>query len=249
MNIDELFIDGYKLPKPLSKQEFNELFEKMKQGNELAKEKLLKHNIRLVLYEVTSRFKSVKYDKKELISIGNFGLMKAITTFDLSKKIEFSTYAIRCIDNEILMFLRNLKKGQNVDSLDKINYDKNGNELKIKDIISDKTDIAKEYIDKETYQIIRQIVKDLPSRDRKIIMLYFGFYNNQTHTQKEIANMMTVSQSYISRLISQIVKNLGQQLHQKGVIELRIEAKNKTTKKEEGNKTPKQLQTIYKYFG
>ena len=232
MNTDELFIDGYKLPKPLSKQEVYELLEKIKQGDELAREKLVEHNIRLVLYEVTGRFKSVEYDKKDLVSIGNVGLMKAITTFDTFKKVEFATYATRCIDNEILMFLRKLKKDQNVDSLDRtINHDKDGNELKIEDTIIDETDIVEEYTDNETHQIIRQIVKDLPDRDREIIMLHFGFYNDKTHTQKEIADMMSISKSYVSRLITKIVKKLGQQLQQKGVIELRMEGQRPKTKK------------------
>ena len=232
MNTDELFIDGYKLPKPLSKQEVYELLKKIKQGDELAREKFVEHNIRLVLYEVTGRFKSVEYDKKDLVSIGNVGLMKAITTFDTSKKVEFATYATRCIDNEILTFLRKLKKDQNVDSLDRtINHDKDGNELKIEDIIIDETDIVEEYTDNETHQIIRQIVKDLPDRDREIIMLHFGFYNDKTHTQKEIADMMSISRSYVSRLITKIVKKLGQQLQQKGVIELRMEGQRPKTKK------------------
>lgn len=232
MNTDELFIDGYKLPKPLSKQEVYELLKKIKQGDELAREKFVEHNIRLVLYEVTGRFKSVEYDKKDLVSIGNVGLMKAITTFDTSKKVEFATYATRCIDNEILMFLRKLKKDQNVDSLDRtINHDKDGNELKIEDIIIDETDIVEEYTDNETHQILRQIVKDLPDRDREIIMLHFGFYNDKTHTQKEIADMMSISRSYVSRLITKIVKKLGQQLQQKGVIELRMEGQRPKTKK------------------
>lgn len=254
MNTDELFIDGHKLPKPLSKQEVYDLLEKIKQGDECARKKLIEHNIRLVLYEVTGRFKSVEYDKKDLVSIGNVGLMKAITTFDTSKKVEFATYATRCIDNEILMFLRKLKKDQNVDSLDRtINHDKDGNELKIEDTISDETDIVEEYTDNETYQIIRQIVKDLPNRDREIIMLHFGFYNDKTHTQKEIADMMSISQSYVSRLITKIVKRLGQQLQQKGIIELRTEEKSPKikpdpNKKEGGNKMARELQTIYEYF-
>ena len=232
MNTDELFIDGHKLPKPLSKQEVYELLEKIKQGDELAREKLVEHNIRLVLYEVTGRFKSVEYDKKDLVSIGNVGLMKAITTFDKSKKVEFATYATRCIDNEILMFLRKLKKAQNVDSLDRtIIHDKDGNELKIEYTIIDETDIVEEYTDNETHQIIRQIVKDLPDRDREIIMLHFGFYNDKTHTQKEIADMMSISRSYVSRLITKIVKKLGQQLQQKGFIELRMEGQRPKTKK------------------
>ena len=226
MNNNELFIDEHKIPKSLSKHEVYELLKKIKLGDEKAREKLVELSIRIVLYRVIGRFKSVKYDKKDLVSIGNIGLMKAITTFDTSKNIEFATYATRCIDNEILMFLRKLKKEQKVDSLNRrINYDKDGKELKFEDIISDKTDIVEEYTVNETYQIIRQIVKDLPERDREIIMLYFGFYNDKTHTQKEIADMLSISQSLVSRLITKIIKRLGKQLEHKGIIESNEEKK------------------------
>lgn len=254
MNDNEWFIGGYKLPKSLSKQEVYDLLEKIKQGDERARKKLAEHNVKLVLYRVKTRFKSVEYDKKDLVSIGNVGLMKAITTFDTSKKVEFATYAIKCIDNEILMFLRNLKKDQIVDSLDRtINYDKDGNELKIKDIISDETDLVDEYADNETCQILRQIIKNLPDRDREIIMLYFGFYNDKTHTQEEIADMMSISRPYVSFLISKSLKTLGQQLQQKGVIELRTEGQSAKTnkehnKKEGENKVGRKLKTIYDYF-
>ena len=255
MNTNELFIDGHKLPKPLSKKEVYELLDKIKQGDEKARAKLVEHNIRLVLSEVTGKFSTVEYDKKDLVSIGNVGLMKAITTFDTSKKVEFSTYAIRCIDNEILMFLRKLKKYANDDSLDRtINHDKDGNELKIEDTLSDDIDIVEEYTDNETHRIIREVVKDLPERDRKIIMLHFGFYNDETHTQREIAEMLSISQSYVSRLITKIVKRVGKILEEKGLIELRAKdkpnhiSKPKTTKEEGGKKMARELQTIYQYF-
>ena len=255
MNTNELFIDGHKLPKPLSKKEVYELLDKIKQGDEKARAKLVEHNIRLVLSEVTGKFSTVEYDKKDLVSIGNVGLMKAIITFDTSKKVEFSTYAIRCIDNEILMFLRKLKKYANDDSLDRtINHDKDGNELKIEDTLSDDTDIVEEYTDNETHRIIREVVKDLPDRDRKIIMLHFGFYNDETHTQREIAEMLSISQSYVSRLITKIVKRVGKILEEKGLIELRAKdkpnhiSKPKTTKGEGGKKMARELQTIYQYF-
>ena len=244
MDTDELFIDSHNLPKPLSKQEVHELLEKINQGDEHARKKLVEHNIRLVLYEVTGRFKSVEYDKKDLVSIGNVGLMKAITAFDTSKKAEFSTYAIRCIDNEILMFLKKLKKDQNVDSLDKIiNYYKDSDELKLKDTIKDETDMVDEYIDNETHEIIRQIVNDLPDCDREIIMLYFGFYNGKIHTQKEIADMMSTSQPHVSRLITKIVKRIGQQLQQKGIIELRLQRQSLKIKPE-----PNKKESYYKQF-
>ena len=252
MNTGELFIEGYKIPKPLSKQEVYELLDKIKQGDEHARVKLVEHNIRLVLSEVTRKFNTVEYDKKDLVSIGNVGLMKAITTFDISKKVEFSTYAIRCIDNEILMFLRKFKKYSNDDSLDRIiNYDKNDTDLKVKDTISDDTDIVEEYTDNEMHLAIRQIVKDLPERDREIIMLHFGFYNDRIHTQKEIAEILSISRSYVSKLITKIVKRVGKQLEEEGFIELRSNemCKNKFKLKKEGDKKmARTLQTIYEYF-
>lgn len=220
MNTDELFIDANQLPKPLSKSQTYELLDKVKQGDEEAKKIIAEHNIRLVLYEVTTRFKYVEYDKKDLVSIGNIGLIKAITTFDKSRKVEFSAYTARCIDNEILMFLRKIKKDQNVDSLNKqIKHDKEGRELKIEDIISDTSNIIEDYEKKITYKSIQEIIKKLPNRDKEIIILRFGFYNNEVHTQEEIANMMSISRSYVSRLIAKIVKRIGQELKKNGIIE------------------------------
>jgi len=251
MEFEQLFIDGHNLPMPLSKEEVYDLLEKTAQGDEQAREKLIKHNIRLVLYEVTVRFKSVEYDKKDLVSIGNIGLMKAIETFDKSRNLEFSTYATRCIENEILMFLRKLKKDRNVDSLNMpIGYSKDGDKLKIEDTLSDNTDIVKEYLDKEMHLIIRQIVNNLPEFDREIIMLYFGFYNDKTYTQKEIADILSISQKHVSTLIRKIVERLGKQLEQKGLIQLRTvqRLKGKTKIKEEKNPRARKLQTIYEYF-
>lgn len=119
---------------------------------------MVEHNIRLVLLAVTGRFKSVAYDKKDLVSIGNLGLIKAVETFDKSKNVEFSTYARRCIDNEILMFLRKLKKNQSCDSLDEtIAYDTGGKELKLEDTISDKLDIVEEYEKKKLIKLYEKL--------------------------------------------------------------------------------------------
>ncbi len=179
MNTDELFIDGNKLPKPLSEDELHSLIQHSKDGSKEARDKIIIHNIKLVLYEVTSKFQNVDYDKKDLVSIGNIGLVKAIDTYDISKVIKFSTYAIRCIDNEILSFLRKLKKSNNVDSLDTaVFYNEDGSEIKIEDQISDDTDLVDDNETAETLKIIREVVKDLPERDREIIMLHFGFYND-----------------------------------------------------------------------
>ena len=220
MNTDEIFIDIDKLPQLLSKSQLNQLLDRVKLGDEEAIKMVAEHNIRLVLYQVNNRFKSIEYDKKDLVSTGNVGLIKAVTTFDKSKKVEFSTYAIRCIDNEILMFLRKLKKDQKADSIDKIiTYDKEGKKVKIEDTISDETDIAEDYEKIITYKIIREIVEELPDQEKEIIKLYFGFYNNEIHTQKEIADMMSISQSNISKSITKIVKKIGSQLKNLGVTE------------------------------
>ena len=221
MYINDLFTGSNELPKPLPKEKLLELIEKVKQGDEEAKNKIIEHNIRLVLYEVTHRFKYVNYDKRDLVSLGNIGLMKAINTFDTSKNVEFTTYATRCIDNEILMFLRKIKKDQNVDSLEKpLSYDKNGNELKVEDTVYDDTDIVEDYEKNEIYKIIRRMVEGLPERDRKIITLHFGFEEDKIYTQKEIADILFVSQSYISRLVKKIVREIGIQLEIEGLIEL-----------------------------
>lgn len=199
MNINEPFLDAHNLPQPLSKEEMYRLVNEFNEGSMEARDKLITHNIRLVIYEVANKFKSVDYDKKDLVSIGNIGLLKAINTYDLKKGIEFATYATKCIDNEILMFLRKLKKDKNVDSLDRVIFqDKDGSELKLGDMVSDDNEQL------ETYRILREIVKQLPERDKEIIMLYFGFYNGKKYTQKEIANKFNISQSYISRLTTKI---------------------------------------------
>ena len=248
MNKNGFFKCGYNLPPKLTKEETKELIIKMNQGDKTAEEKLLEHNIRLVVYQVQKRFKTVDYDKNELVSIGSIGLLKAIKTFDLSKNNEFATYAAHCIDNEILMFLRKIKKHKHVESTDKvISRDKEGKALKIEDILADDVDIIEEYLNKEAYTAINKIVKALPEREREIIMLHFGFYDGKIYTQQEIAAKFSLSQSYISRLITKIVKKIAIQLESIGIIELNNEGKRKKLQHSE-IKSNSKTQTIYQYF-
>ena len=243
---DELFID--KLPKSLSKEELQILIKQAKDGSKEARDKLITHNIRLVLYEINTKFKNVNYDKKDLVSIGNLGLVKAVDTYDLSKKFEFSTYAARCIDNEILMFLRKIKKDSrvNINSLNDIIFDgKDGSEIKLEDQLSDDRDLVEECENAEIYKAIREIVKDLPGRDREIIRLHFGFYNDKIYTQNEIANKFHLNQVRVSRIIAKNVKQIGEILDSKGLIELRSIKHNLRKESEE---EMKKLQTIYEYF-
>lgn len=222
MSNEVIFIDINKLPEPLSKKEVYELLFKIAEGDRLSIEKLAEHNIKLVISRVTGRFRTVKCDKKELVSIGNIGLMKAIITFDVSKNVEFSSYAARCIDNEILRFLRSLKHSIKFDSLDRpINIDKDGKELMLMDMLCDDNDMVEEYIDDELHLNVRQIVNNLPDREREITKLYFGFYDNKTYTLQEIANIFKISRTSITKLLISVIKQVSNQLKKEGLIEVK----------------------------
>ena len=240
MKNDELFIEGDKLPKPLPEKEINRLINEINLGNQEAKDILVRHNIKLVLYEVTGRFSAVDYDQKDLVSVGNIGLLKAIDSFDLSKKIKFNTYAIRCIDNEILLFLRKIKKEQSIESLNKTMYKNDeDNKLEYVDMIHDDSNFIDDYINKEIYKIIRQTVEALPFQEREAIMLYFGFYNGKKYKQKEIAEKLSTTQSSISKIIKKTLKELSIKLQNEGIIELR--GKGKKIQKNNSNINQKVL--------
>lgn len=224
-------------PLPLSKEEERIILEYIKQGDESAREYLIEHNMRLVLFEVTTRFKNYQYDKEELIAIGNIGLVKAAQTYDPSKKIAFSTYAAKCIDNEILMFIRKQKKLFSEESLSyTIFIDGGYEEKKLEDIIRSDIDIEEEYNEKETYEIIRGLIDSLSERDRKIMILYYGFNNSKTHTTREIAKIMSLSQPVIVRIIHRNLKNISDKLQELGVIELREKTKKQNNRKSKRKK-------------
>lgn len=225
MDDKELFIGELELPHPLSKDETRRQIDLAASGSKEARDKLIMHNIRLVLFEVLNKFAKTGYEKKDLVSIGNIGLLKAINTYDLSKGFEFTTYAIKCIDNEILTFLRKAKNDKNNDSLDQVIFkDENGNEVTLVDRLSDDSNIAEDYEKNETYFIVREMIKELPYRDKEIILMYFGFYNKKIYTQSEIAEKLNISRSYISDLIKKNIKILKKQLVDKRVITLNIKS-------------------------
>lgn len=258
MNSNELFIDD-DIPESLSRSEIYFYFEKLKSGDTEAREIIIEHNIRLVLYRVKKLFYNVPYEAKELVSIGLIGLIKSVDTFDTTKKLQFSTYASRCIDNEILMFLKKEKKHSNDKSFDEpLKINKEGIQLSIEDILRDESsNLASDYERKETYLIIRQLVEDLPERDKKIITLNFGFIDDKPLTQREIAKQLNLSQSYVSRLITKILKHIKYQLREQGIIESSFDEiikaqKDKRDRKLVKNKGDKKmarhLQSIYEYF-
>lgn len=256
MNYNDWFIST-KLPEPLTKDELYSCLEKVRKGDLKAREYVITHNIRLVINQVRKKFGSVPYDKKELVSIGLIGLIKSVDTFDISKNYEFSSYATTCIDNEILMFIRKWKRHIFDQSLyTPISVKSDGEEKNIEDVLEDTTaDFVSEYEDTILYNEIRKIVYNLPDRDRKIILLYFGFINNKRYTQYEISKKLNISEFYVSKLTKKIVKKIGLQLKRKGLIDRvgRIDrVKEGLGDNElEMNKTTnagRRLQTLYEYL-
>lgn len=229
MKENNFFIKDENLPDFLPDSQLYELLNKAKKDDEDAIKIVAEHNIKLVLMIVNKNFKTVEWDKNELISIGNIGLLKAIQSFDKEKNVQFSTYASKCINNEILMFLRKLKKYKNVDSLDRPIYNSidGYNNIKLEDTITDGTDIEADYDKLVTYEIVREVVTNLPPRDKKIITLYFGFDDNIPHNQYEIADILSVSQSYISKSMTKILAEIEKKLAKKGIEEINFKKQEK----------------------
>ena len=222
MNTDMLFIDGYVIPKSLSKQVIYELFDKVKKGDIAAREKIINHNIRLVLSRINKRFKNVEYDKKDLLSVGIIALISAVDTFDISKSTSFSTYAIICIDNAILNFVKKVTADKKICSVDEtIFIDETITKLNMLSTLSSNINLEGDYIRKEVYSAIRKLVDSLPDKDREIIIMYFGFGDNRRYTQREIAEKYNVSQVYISRIINKILYQFGNRLEKYGLVEKR----------------------------
>lgn len=196
--------------KPLSESEEKETFLKMKEGDKDAEEKLIKHNLRLVAH-ISKKYKNSGLDNEDLISIGTIGLMKAIKTFDYGRGNNFSTYASRCIDNEILMNFRSDKKNaQSVFLDDVISSDKDGNKLSLYEILCDNSpSIDSQIENKILYKKIENIVlTKLETREKEIIIKRFGLFGNIPLTQIELAEELKISRSYISRLEKKAIKTI-----------------------------------------
>ena len=225
-----LFVEN-NLPKPLDDKEIVEYFIRFQNGDLKSRESIINHNIRLVLYRVTGKFSSYPYDMDELVSIGLMGLIKAIDTFDINKEVKFSTYAVKCIDNEILLFIRkNKRRKKHISLTSPISTNKDGSELFLKDILRDSDeDFVSSIEEKELYDEVRRVIENLPEREKQIIMLYFGF-NCEPLNQNEISSQMKISQSYVSRIITATLKTVKLQLENN-------EFQNK-----------RRLKPIYEYF-
>ena len=197
------------LPEPLSKEEEEKYVKLKEEGDNKAKEKLIEPNLRLVVF-LAKKYESTNIDLEDLVSIGSIGLIKAINTFSLDKNIKLATYASRCIDNEILMYLRKNKKIKQEVSIDQaLTYDSDGNELHLEDIIgTDKDAITKDIEYKDNKNLLINEILKLKERDQKIMILRYGLFGKDEYTQKEVAELMGISQSYISRIEKKVIKRL-----------------------------------------
>ena len=203
------------LPQPLSREEEEEALIAWENGDEAARSRLIEHNLRLVVY-IARKFENTGIGMEDLISTGTIGLIKAVNTFDGSKKIKLATYASRCIENEILMHLRKTSRMRYEVSIDEpLNVDWDGNELLLSDILGTEPDIVAKPLEEETdKQILRDAVVQLPPRDKRIIELRFGLSTGEECTQKQVADQLGISQSYISRLEKRILSRLKKEMAQ-----------------------------------
>ena len=203
------------LPPPLSKAEENAVMERIRAGDSRAREPLIVHNLRLVVY-IAKKFESPSAGTEDLISIGTIGLIKAVNTFSPEKNIRLATYASRCIENEILMFLRKSSQLKNEVSIDEpINTDYDGNELLICDVLGSAPDEVNHRMENEMERrLVLEAVSRLNPRECRIMELRFGLNGKKEHTQKQVADQLGISQSYISRLEKKIIRQLREELEQ-----------------------------------
>ena len=201
------------LPPPLKGQEESDALQKLEEGNEEAKSLLIEHNLRLVVY-IARRFENTGIPLEDLISIGTIGLIKSIGTYRRDKNIKLATYSSRCIENEILMYIRKTAGQKAEVSLDEpINMDYDGNELLLSDILgTDEDMILRPLEDDVDLCVLRQALQELPPREREIVLMRYGLYGHKELTQKEVAQKLGISQSYISRLEKRIMLRLRKEL-------------------------------------
>ena len=204
------------LPAPLKGTEEQSALEALERGEEYAKQQLIEHNLRLVVF-IARRFESTGVNLEDLISIGTIGLIKGVNTYRRDKNIKLATYASRCIENEILMHIRKISSQKAEISLDEpINMDYDGNELLLSDILGTDEDVVTGRLDDDVdLQILRHALRELPEREREIVLLRFGLEGRKELTQKEVAQQMGISQSYISRLEKRIMQRLKKEFIRK----------------------------------
>ena len=208
---DNVFFIGSsdKLPEPLTKEDEVMYVQRAMDGDKMARAKLIEHNLRLVVF-LSKKYENTGLDLEDLVSIGSVGLIKGVNTFKLDKNIKLATYASRCIDNEILMFLRKNKKRRGEISFeDNLSYDSEGKELHLEDILGTDSDIVTKGLEKEIEKkMLYNEIENLNERDKKIMVLRYGLFGTDEMTQKDVANLLGISQSYISRIEKKVIRKL-----------------------------------------
>ena len=209
---------GDALPEALSDQEEKDLLMRLECEEEWAKNKLIEHNLRLVIY-IAKKFENTDADLEDLISIGSVGLIKAINSYKADKNIKVATYASKCIENEILMHLRKISKYKREVSFDEpLNVDSEGNELNLTDLIACDKEVPQENLESSAEKMtLWKIINKLPQREKEIMVMRFGLYGNEEKTQKEVADNMGISQSYISRLEKKILGRIKKEMIKLGL--------------------------------
>lgn len=210
-----LHLESSSFPKPLSAREEIEAFEAFKNGSDEAREKLIRHNLRLVAHIAKKYYAGATAEQEDLISIGTIGLIKAVNSFDNEKGARFATYAARCIENEILMQFRASRKCQNDISIQEpIESDREGNSLTLNDVMADTLDIREEYEKKEEIAELYKVVQLLSGRERQIVVLRYGLNGNQALTQQQVADILKISRSYVSRIEKKAILQMRHQMLQ-----------------------------------
>ena len=197
------------LPPPLEKEEEVELVKQAQCGDLKARNKLIEHNLRLVVF-IAKKYETSLDTLEDLVSIGSIGLIKGINTYKIDKNIRLATYASRCIANEILMYLRkNKKRGGDISFEEALSFDSEGNELHLEDIVGTAEDVTyKEYEKMTDINLLKKTISELNDRDKQIMIMRYGLYNTKEYTQKEVASILGISQSYISRIEKKVIKRL-----------------------------------------
>ena len=210
---DSVFFIGSadKLPAPLSKEDEVKYVTMSLNGDKKARSKLIEHNLRLVVF-LAKKYENTGIDLEDLVSIGSVGLIKGVNTYKLDKNIKLATYASRCIDNEILMFLRKNKRRKGEISFeDSLSFDSEGNELHLEDVLGTEGDIVTKGLEEEVEKkLLYEEIEKLNDRDKKIMILRYGLYGNKEMTQKDVAKLLGISQSYISRIEKKVIRKLKQ---------------------------------------
>ena len=209
--VGELFYVGStdKLPPPLSHDEEEYYINMASDGDLFARDKLIEHNLRLVVF-LAKKYENTGVDLEDLVSIGTIGLMKGVKTFSNNKNIKLATYASRCIDNEILMYLRKNKKIRGEVSFEEsLSFDADGNELHLEDVLGTEADIVTKPLEDDlNKKLMLEEIEKLNPRDKEIIIMRYGLFNHEEKTQKEVADILGISQSYISRIEKKVIKRL-----------------------------------------